>query len=106
MVICPPMANLTGSQRRFLRSRAHVLKPAVQIGQSGLTDSALAEIDRALNRHELIKVKFGDFKDRKKELTEEIVTRLGSEQVGLVGHMLILFRRNPNPEERQIKLPD
>lgn len=100
------MADLTGSQKRFLRSRAHDLKPAVQIGQHGLTDSALAEIDRALEHHELIKVKFGDFKKQKQELCEEIESKLNSHQVGLVGHTLILFRRNPNPEDRQIRLPE
>lgn len=100
------MSDLTSSQRRFLRSRAHSLKPIVQIGQQGLSDAALAEIDRALDRHELIKIKFGDFKDQKEDLCDEIEAKLSSQRVGLIGHTLVLYRQNLDPQERQIKLPN
>ena len=50
---------LTGKQRRFLRALAHELEPVVQIGQAGVTPGVLAEIGRALETHELVKIRVG-----------------------------------------------
>jgi len=49
--------NLSNAEKKELRKKAHALKPVVMIGQHGLTDAVLAEIDLALNAHELIKVR-------------------------------------------------
>ena len=99
------MEKLTGRQKRYLRGLAHGLKPVVQIGRNGLSDSVLESLGEALDRHELIKVRFVDFKDQKKQACEEIDARLGSERVGTIGHVAIFYRRAAEPDERQIELP-
>jgi len=96
--------TLNSSERRQLKSLAHPLEPSVQIGQRGLTDPVLAEIDLALNAHELIKVRFRDYKDQKSSICDQISERLSAETVGIVGHIAILFRPNPDPEKRKIHI--
>src|ERR1700752_3998283 len=61
-----PMKKLTNTQKQYLRRMAHELRPVVQIGKNGLTDQVHTTVDQELNAHELIKVKFVDFKDEKK----------------------------------------
>jgi len=99
------MELLKGSQRKYLRAQAHHLKPLVIIGAKGVTEQLLGSVDLALKDHELIKVKFYEFKDAKKEISEEIAKATKSELVGLIGNIAILFRQNPNPEKRKIKVP-
>ncbi len=98
------MEPLKGSQRKYLRAQAHHLKPLVIIGAKGVTDQLLGSVDRALNDHELIKVKFGEFKEAKKEISEEIAKATRSELVGLIGNIAIFYRRHPDPEKRKIKI--
>jgi len=99
------MAELTGARKKHLRGLAHHLKPVVQIGKNGLTDPVLASVDQALDDHELIKVRLAEPQGRKRELAEEIAERSGSVQVGLVGNVVTLYRRQPDPEKRRIELP-
>jgi len=95
------MAELNGRQRRKLKSLAHHLNPVVQIGQKGLTDSLIKAVDKALNDHELIKVKFVDFKEEKHELAEEVSSGTGSALVGMIGNIAILYRENPELEKKE-----
>ena len=99
------MAELSGAQKKYLRGLAHHQKPIVQLGKNGLTEPVLQSIDEALDNHELIKVRLVDPEGRKKELAEEIAERTGSAWVGLVGHVVTLYRRQPDPEKRTIDLP-
>ncbi len=99
------MVSLKGSQRKYLRSQAHHLKPLVIIGAKGVTDQLLGSVDLALTDHELIKVKYGEFKEAKKEISDEIAKATKSELVGLIGNIAIFYRQNPNPEKRKIKIP-
>jgi RNA-binding protein len=70
----------------------------VQIGQSGATDQVVAEIDRALTAHELIKVKIlGDDRDERAQIAATVATRADAAVVQSVGKVVILWR--PNPEE-------
>ena len=96
---------LTSAQRKYLRGLAHGLDPVVRIGKSGLTEGLYGELDEALESHELIKVRFVDWKDRKRELSGEIDDRLKCEQVGKIGHVVIFFRRARDPDKRRIRLP-
>ena len=98
------METLKGSQRKNLRAQAHHLKPLVMIGAKGATDQLVGSVDIALNDHELIKVKFGEFKEAKKEISEEIAKATKSELVGLIGNIAIFYRRHPDPEKRKIKI--
>jgi RNA-binding protein len=99
------MAELTGAQKKHLRGLAHHLKPIVQVGRNGLTDPVLASIDQALGVHELIKVRLAESQGRKRELAETVAERSGSVQVGLVGNVVTLYRRHPDPQQRRIEIP-
>jgi RNA-binding protein len=98
---------LEGYQRKFLRGLAHRLKPIVLIGQNGLTGAIVKTTDEALNKHELIKVKFNAYKekDEKKEIIAEIENRTSAQLVGLIGHTAIFYRENSDPEQQKITLP-
>jgi RNA-binding protein len=100
------MTPLTGSQRDFLRSKAHPLKPLVFVGRQGVTDSLIVAVEENLTAHELIKVKFINLKDQKRALSEEIARRTVSDLVGLVGNVATLYRQHSEPEKRRIDLPD
>ncbi len=97
--------ELEGFQRRHLRSLAHPLRPVVMIGKEGLTESVLAKTDRELHAHELIKVRFSDWKDEKSALLAQMAEKLLAEVVGVVGHVGILFRQNREPKQRRIRVP-
>ncbi len=99
------MAKLTGAQRKWLRGQAHSLRPLVRLGRQGLTEGVLREIDAVLDSHELVKVQGLD-KAENRELAGRIETETGAEVVGLIGHVLILFRAQEDPELRRFELPD
>ena len=102
------MTQLSGSQNKFLRGAAHGLKAVVNVGQRGLTPSVIEALDAALERHELVKVKFVGLKDRglKRRLAEEMAAAGHASLAGLIGHTAILYRRHPDPEKRRIVLPE
>lgn len=97
------MAKLSGRQRKHLRGLAHGLDPVVQVGARGLTDAVLDELELALQSHELIKVRFLD-PDEKKRQAREIGERLDCEHVGTIGHVGIFFRPHPDSEARRIEV--
>ena len=99
------MEPLKGSQRKYLRSQAHHLKPLVLIGRNGMNPQVIGSVDLALKDHELIKVKFGEFKDAKKEISAEIAQSTKSELIGIIGNIAIFYRQHPMPEKRKIKIP-
>lgn len=95
--------NLTTKQKQYLKGLAHDLKPVVMLGQYGLTEGVLAEIDAALGHHELIKVKVSAAdRDTKKLIVEAIVRESKGVQVQVMGNVLTLFRPS---EEKKISLP-
>ena len=102
-----PLQKLKGFQKKHLRGLAHHIKPVVYIGQKGITDTVVRSVDEALNNHELIKVKFVDFKEKgpKKQIAAAIEQQTGGEIVGLIGHTVILYRRHSDPQKRKIKIP-
>jgi RNA-binding protein len=99
------MDTLKGFQKKHLKGLAHGLKPVVQIGKEGITEGVIRAINEGLRRHELIKIKFTDFKDLKEALTYEIAIKTGSGRVGMIGHTAILYRQQTDPEKRKIALP-
>jgi len=86
---------LTSDQKRALKKKAHNLDPLVQIGKNGVTDGAIANIDKALSDHTLIKVKYINHKSEKRELTDAITSRTGSTLIDLIGNTATLYRENP-----------
>jgi RNA-binding protein len=101
------MDRLQGYQKRFLRGIAHSLKPVVYVGQKGFTDALAEALDDALDHHELVKVKFVEFKDKEKKqsLIRQIEKTAACELVGMVGHTASFFRRQGDPEKRKIVIP-
>ncbi|KAF0156934.1 MAG: hypothetical protein FD159_1582 [Syntrophaceae bacterium] len=99
------MEQLKSSQRKYLRGEAHHLKPLVMIGIKGVTEQLLGSVDLALKDHELIKIKFGEFKEAKKEIAAQIAAATKSELVGLIGNIAIFYRPCPQTEKRKIKIP-
>jgi len=95
---------LSNLQKRHLRSLAHHLKPVVMIGQHGLKDSILDELEIALDVHELIKVRVSaEDRDDRTEMIERLVAASGAELVQTIGHIAVLFRRNA--KKPKIALP-
>ena len=101
------MEALKGFQKKFLKGRAHGLKPVVFLGQKGLTANLMDSIHEALNTHELIKVKFIEFKEKKQKagMAKTIEAESGCRLVGLIGHVAIFYRPHTDPDKRKIKLP-
>ncbi len=94
---------MNSTTRNFLRKLAHELNPVVMIGKNGITASVEEAVNQALNSHELIKVKFIDFKSSKKELTAQLAESVNADLISLIGNIAILFRQNRDPEKRKIK---
>ena len=87
---------LTARERAHLKARAHALEPVVHAGNSGVTETLVAEVDRALTAHELIKVKIaaGDRAERF-AIGDEICVRTAATAVHRVGKVVILWRPRP-----------
>jgi RNA-binding protein len=98
--------ELTSKQKKFLRGLAHSIKPVVQVGKHGLSDALTQEVDRALASHELLKIKVAGDRDERDEVASALAERLGAEIAGRIGGVVILYRRQDDPDLRQIELPD
>lgn len=98
------MKKLKGSQRTYLRGMANALKPVLQIGKNGLTPELLAAVHEALEAHELIKVKFVEFKEERKAISKTIEEQTGAELVGIIGHVAIYYKQHPDPQKRKIPI--
>lgn len=95
---------LTSAQTRFLRGQAHDLKAMLQIGGKGVTDAFLAELDLALEQHELLKVKIGaEDRETRQTMIDALVDASGAALVQRIGHTAVLYR--PSKDKRQIVLP-
>lgn len=99
------MPRLSSFQRKWLRGQAHSLKPIVQIGKQGLTESVLRQADEALDAHELIKVQAVIPREEKDAAAERLAEELRADVAGRIGHIIILFRQNPDPEKQVYELP-
>jgi putative YhbY family RNA-binding protein len=92
----PTIPNITPAQRRSLRALAHPLKPVVSISQKGLSETVLAEIERCLASHELIKIRvYGVDHEQREALLAEICTTLTAAPVQHIGHLLVVWREKP-----------
>ena len=88
--------KLTDKQKRHLRGLGHGLKPVIQVGNAGVSDAVVAEADRALAAHELIKVRVaGMERDERNGALADLAERTSSEMVGRIGHTAVLYRRHP-----------
>lgn len=95
------MSKNAKQDTRQLRAIGHKLKPVVTVAGNGLSDAVVAEIDRALSQHELIKIKLAvGGKDARTAVSEEICERAGAEIVQSIGNMILVLRRTAEPDPR------
>ena len=111
-----PTLNITIQLRNDLRAAAHALRPVVQIGDNGLSDAVLKEIEVHLNAHQLIKLRVaGDDRAQRLSILEELCQRLNAEPIHHIGKVLTIYRRNedkapviaaPEPPTRATRKPN
>ena len=90
------MLQISSTERRELRARAHGLNPVVSIAENGLTENVLKEIDLNLKAHELIKIRvYGDSREDREAFMTEICTTLEAAPVQMIGKLLIIWRPLP-----------
>lgn len=95
--------KLSKKQIQFLKGEAHSLKPVVQLGANGFTEGVLAEIENALEVHELIKIKVpAEDREELQLYVEAIVRESKAEKIQLIGKTLVLYKQNKEPK---IELP-
>jgi putative YhbY family RNA-binding protein len=98
--------ELTPAERQALKGRAHRLNPVVLIGEAGLGPAVLAEIDRALNAHELIKIRvMGADRDARETLLAEVCAATGAAPVQHIGKVLVVYRERPPEAVEDIPPP-
>ena len=93
--------SLSQAQKKAFRSIGHHLDPVVTVSENGASEGVLAELDRALRDHELVKVKLAlPDRDDRSAMLDELVTESGAELVQKIGKMALLYRHNPkvNPK--------
>lgn len=97
--------QLSEKQKKHLRRLAHPLHPLVMLGNAGLTDGVVGELDRALRDHELVKVsaRFGERAQRNAAL-DELARRTTATLVQRIGHVAVFYRRAPGLAK--VLLPD
>lgn len=90
--------SLTPKQKSFLRGKAHHLDPVVMLGKEGVSEAVLKATDKALEDHELIKIKIPSADQSEfKETIESIMAETRAEVVQTIGHLLVLYRRAKKP---------
>ena len=100
------MEPLTNAHQRRLKALAQHLDPMLTVGKAGLSGGFLQTVRDTLALHELVKVKFGEFKEQKKELSPRLVEETQSHLIMQVGHVVVLYRPQPDPAKRKIRLED
>ena len=87
--------SLSNPQKRYLRGLAHDLKPIIMVGAKGPTDTLIAELDAALERHELIKVKFAaEDRETRDAWIDQLIEKSGASLISRIGNVAIVFRRS------------
>lgn len=92
---------LTADRKKALRTIGHNLKPVVTLAEKGLTEGVAEELNRALNDHELIKVKLAvNDRDARRELITELCQQSGAELVQEIGKIALIFRKADKPNAK------
>ncbi|MEJ0089173.1 MAG: YhbY family RNA-binding protein [Limisphaerales bacterium] len=86
---------LNNSQIRKLKATAQLMEPMLKVGKAGLSEGFIRSVDMALAQHELVKIKFVEFKEQKKELAPQLAEKTASHLVMRVGNVMVLHRPRP-----------
>ena len=85
---------LSNEQKKQFKAIGHHLNPVLIVSENGLSEGVLAELDRALNDHELIKIKFAlTERDDRRALIDELCSQSGCELVQVIGKMALVYRK-------------
>ncbi len=92
-------------RKKQLKAQAHLLKPVIIIGQAGLTESVLKEIEITLDTHELIKIKIRAERDDRKTIREQIIIETKAELIQSIGQIVVIYRKKPEPKVEKVTGP-
>jgi RNA-binding protein len=95
---------LSPRQRRYLGGLAQSMDCILTLGKAGATPELADQLERLLLQHELVKLRFGDFKESRRELAAALAERTGAELVRVIGYVAIFWKANPDPDERKIAI--
>ena len=90
--------EITDKQIIFLRKKCHHIKPIVSVGNAGLTENVMAEIELALEHHELVKMKLAGNGEERKTMVEKIAANTGAVLVQSIGHTASFYREAEKPK--------
>lgn len=95
---------LSNQSIRALKSQAHALKPVVRVGQHGVTDAVLAELEIALDHHELLKIKLSTGeRDLRDTMIAELTSRTRATVIQRIGNIAVLYRKKPEQKKKPKK---
>jgi RNA-binding protein len=94
---------VNSEELKLMIGKAHSLQPVIMIGQAGLTDPVLNEIELALNNHELIKIKVRAERDTRKLIQEAIIAATNAELIQSIGQVIVIYRKKPEVEPKKKK---
>jgi RNA-binding protein len=91
-------ASLDNVEKRKLKAAAQRLEPVLKLGKGGASEAFVKSLDEALTRHELVKIKFADFKEMKKEIAPQLAGKTASSLILRVGNVAVYYRKRPAEE--------
>lgn len=94
---------LSSKQRSKLACLAQTRDCLIVLGRGGASEAFIERLSVLLAQHELVKLRFGDFKENKTQIAHDLAAATDSEIVRTIGNVVIFWRRNPNPEKRRIE---
>lgn len=97
------MTELNNKQISHLKGLGQLLEPVVRVGHAGLSDAFIVSLNKALDDHELVKVKFSALKDQKKVLSPQLAALTHSRLIMRVGNVAVLYREQADPAKRKIR---
>lgn len=97
------MEELNNAQIRKLKGLAQRMDATLKVGKQGLSEAFIKSLDEELARHELVKVKFAELKEQRKELAPQLAERTLAHLIALVGNVVVLYRQNPDETKQKIK---
>ena len=96
---------MNSAKLKQFKAQAHLLKPVLTIGQAGLTESVLNELEITLDTHELIKIKIRAERDDRKTIQAEIISASKSELIQSIGQIIVIYRKKPEPKIEKVTGP-
>ncbi len=92
---------MNSEQKKQMKGQAHELKPVIMIGQAGLTESVLKELDIALDTHELIKIRIRAERTERKDIKEKICIETKAELIQNIGQIVVIYRKKPEKPSKK-----